>query len=69
MKKKEELMVEGLLGKIAYSSKLLEDNSINEKLNKMIDNKIFQKAVTTMFPETIQKISSVDPSFEFKDEL
>lgn len=43
-------MVEGLLGKIAYSSKLLEDQSINEKLNKMIDNKIFQKAVATMFP-------------------
>lgn len=48
--KGDELIVEGLLGKIAYSSKLLEDENINAKVSKLLDNKIFQKAVKSMFP-------------------
>ena len=43
--------MEGLLGKIAYSSKLLEDPNINTKIGKLIDNRIFNKAVESMFPE------------------
>ena len=35
----------------------------------MMDNKIFQKAVCTMFPEAYQKPSTIEHSFEFKDEL
>lgn len=42
-KKKNDLLVEGLLGKIAYSSKLLEDPKTKEKISKLIDNKLFMK--------------------------
>lgn len=70
--KGDELIVEGLLGKIAYSSKLLEDENINAKVSKLLDNKIFQKAVKSMFPEAEKLHEPYEPSeqsFDFKDEL
>jgi len=43
-------LVDGLLGKIAYSSKLLDNPIVNDKISKLLDNKIFQKALGKMFP-------------------
>lgn len=67
--KKDELVVEGLLGKIAYSTKLLEDSNVNSKISKLINNRIFLKAVESMFPEVDKPASNANHSFDFKDEL
>jgi len=48
-----------LLGKIAYSSKILEDQLVNERISKLIENKIFQKAVGKMFPEAANRIKKI----------
>lgn len=40
-KLRNQLVVEGLLGKIAYSNKLLDDASMNAKISKLVGNKIF----------------------------
>lgn len=74
-KAKNELIVEGLLGKIAYSSKLLEDQSTATKLSKLMGNKIFQKAMMAMFPESAQEshnfhgseIEYIESDVEFRD--
>ena len=49
-KKKPELLADGLLGKIAYSSKIIEDQVVNDRIGKLLDNKIFLKAMGKMFP-------------------
>jgi hypothetical protein len=50
IKKKPELLADGLLGKIAYSSKIIEDQVVNDRIGKLLDNKIFLKAMGKMFP-------------------
>ncbi|CAM6005446.1 unnamed protein product [Sphagnum balticum] len=69
-KKKSELLVEGLLGKIAYSPKILEDQLVNERINRLMDNKIFQKSVSKMFPESLSKLKSLEEqAYPYHDEL
>ena len=49
-KRKPELLADGLLGKIAYSSRIIEDQVVNDRIGKLLDNKIFLKAMGKMFP-------------------
>ena len=60
-KKKNDMLAEGLLGKIAYSGRLLEDAAINDQITRLLDNKIYQKAVGRMFPEAASQIQQLHP--------
>lgn len=70
MKKKPELLADGLLGKIAYSSKIIDDQVVNDRIGKLLDNKIFLKAMGKMFPESIPKLRQMQGEEEsYRDEL
>lgn len=55
------MLAEGLLGRIAYSGKILEDSAINDQVTRLLDNKIYQKAVGKMFPEAASQIKHLNP--------
>lgn len=59
VKKKPELLADGLLGRIAYSSKILEDQVVNDRISKLLDNKIFLKAMGKMFPESVPRLKQM----------
>lgn len=64
------MLADGLLGKIAYSSKILEDQAINEKIAKLLENKIYLKAVGKMFPEAVPRLKKMQGEEDYyRDEL
>jgi hypothetical protein len=52
-------LADGLLGRIAYSSKILEDQVVNDRISNLLENKIFQKAVNKMFPESVPRMKKM----------